>query len=52
MMNVVLSGRTASRCFVFLDDIVVYDKSLADDANIRQVFDRLRDSDLKLTPEE
>jgi len=52
MMNVVLSGLTGSRCFVFLDDIVVYAKSLADhDAKIRQVFDRLRESNLKLKPE-
>ena len=49
MMNVVLSGLRGSRCFVFLDDIVVYAKSLADhDAKIRQVFDRLRESNLKL----
>ena len=51
-MNVVLSGLTGSHCFIFLDDIVVYAKSLADhDANIRQVFDRLRESNLKLKPE-
>ena len=47
----VLSGLTGSRCFVFLDD-VVYAKSLADhDTEIRQVFDRLRGSNLKLKPE-
>ena len=41
-----------SRCFVFLDDIVVYAKSLADrGAKIRQVFDRPRESNLKLKPE-
>jgi hypothetical protein len=52
MMNVVLSGLTGSRCFVFLDDIVVYAKSLADhDAKLWQVFDRLRESNLKLKPE-
>jgi len=52
MMNVVLSGLTGSHCFVFLDDIVVYAKSLADhDAKIRQVFDRLRENNLKLKPE-
>jgi hypothetical protein len=49
MMNVVLSGLTGSRCFVFLDDIVVYAKSLAEhDAKIKQVFDRFRESNLKL----
>lgn len=52
MMNVVLSGLTGSRCFVFLDDIVVYAKSLAKhDAKIRQVFDRIRGNNLKLKPE-
>jgi len=51
MMNVVLSGFTGSRCFVFLDGIVVYAKSLAEHyAKIRQVFDRIR-SKLKLKPE-
>jgi hypothetical protein len=30
MMNVVLSGLTGARCFVFLDDIVVYARSLAE----------------------
>ena len=52
MMNVVLSGLTGTRCFVFLDDIVIYAKSLEEhDAKIRQVFDRLRGSNLKLKPE-
>jgi hypothetical protein len=52
MMNVVLSGLTGSRCFVFLDDIVVYAKSLAEhDTKIRQVFDRIRGNNLKLKPE-
>jgi hypothetical protein len=51
MMNVVLSGLTGSRCFVFLDDIVVYEKSLAEhDNKIRQVFDRIRGSNLKFKP--
>ena len=51
-MNVVLSGLTGSRCFVFVDDIVVYAKSLEEHyAKIRQVFDRLRESNLNLMPE-
>jgi len=49
MMNVVLSGLMGSRCDVFHDDIFVYAKSLPDhDAKIRQVFDRLRESNLRL----
>jgi hypothetical protein len=52
MMNVVLRGLTGTRCFVFLDDIVIYAKSLAEhDAKVRKVFDRLRGSNLKLKPE-
>jgi hypothetical protein len=47
MMNVVLSGLTGTRCFVFLDDIVIYAKSLAQyDAKIGQVFDKLRGSNV------
>jgi len=33
MMNSVLSGLTGTRCFVYLDDIVIYAKSLADHNN-------------------
>ena len=52
MMNVVLSGLTGSRCFVFLDDIVVYARSLAEhDSKLREVFDRIRENNLKLKPE-
>ena len=52
MMNVVLSGLTGSRCFVFLDDIVIYAKSLLEhDSKVRLVFDRFRESNLKLKPE-
>jgi transposase InsO family protein len=52
MMNVVLSGLTGSRCFVFLDDIVVYARSLSEhDTKLREVFDRLRKNRLKLKAE-
>jgi hypothetical protein len=40
MMNVVLSGLAGSRCFIVLDNPVVYAKSLVEhDVNIRQVFE-------------
>jgi hypothetical protein len=43
MMNVVLSGLTGSRCFVFLDDIVVYARSLAEhDSKLRKFLTDLR----------
>jgi hypothetical protein len=49
---VVQSGLTGSRCFIFLDDIVVWAKSLAEqDDKIRQVFYRIRYSNLKHKPE-
>ena len=43
MMNSVLSGLTGTRCFVCLDDIVIYSKSLSDHhAKLRELLDRLR----------
>jgi len=51
-MNSVLSGLTGTRCFVYLDDIVIYAKSLADnDTKLREVLDRLRTYKLKLQPD-
>ena len=41
-MNSVLSGLTGTHCFVYLNDIVVYAKSLADhDTKLREVLDKL-----------
>ena len=52
MMNSVLSGLTGTRCFVYLDDIVIYARSLAEhDVKLREVLDRLRTNKLKLQPE-
>jgi hypothetical protein len=52
MMNSVLSGLTGTRCFVFLDDIVLYANSLVDhDRKLRDVFKRLRKHNLKLQPD-
>jgi len=51
MMNVVLSGLTGSRCFVFLD-IVIYARSLAEhNTKLREVFNRIRENRLKLKAE-
>jgi hypothetical protein len=51
MMNSVLSGLTGTRCFVYLDDTVLYAKSLADhNTKLREVLDRLRTYKLKLQP--
>jgi hypothetical protein len=52
MMNVVLSGLTGSRCFLYLDDVIVYARSLVGhDIKLREVFDRMRANRLKLKPE-
>jgi len=49
IMKNVLSGLTGTRCFVFLDDIVIYANSVADhDRKLRDVFRRLRKYNLKL----
>ena len=51
VMNIALSGLTGTRCFVFLDDIVIYANSLANhNRKLRDVFRRLR-KNLKLQPE-
>jgi hypothetical protein len=50
-MNSVLSGLTGTRCFVYLDDIVIYAKSLADhNTRVTEVLERLRTHKLKLQP--
>ena len=47
-----LSGLTGTRCFVYLDDIVLYARSLAEhDVKLRELLDRLRKYKLKLLPE-
>jgi len=48
----ILSGLTGTRCFVFLDDIVIYANSLVDhERKLRDVFRRLRKYNLKLQPD-
>jgi uncharacterized protein YdcH (DUF465 family) len=52
LMNSVLSGLTGTCCFSYLDDIVIYGKSLTDhNIKLREVLDRLRKYRLKLKPE-
>jgi hypothetical protein len=52
MMNSVLCGLTGTRCFVFLDDIVIYAKFLQEhDSKLREVFSRIRKYNLKLQPD-
>lgn len=51
LMNTALSGLTGIKCFVYLDDIVVYGNNLQDHNNkLRDVFERLKKFHLKLQP--
>jgi len=52
LMNSVLSGLTGTRCFVYLDDIAIYARSLADhNTKLRELLDRLQMYKLKLQPD-
>ena len=51
-MNSVLSALTCTRSYVYVDDIAIYARSLADRVvRLREVSDRLRTHKLKLQPE-
>jgi len=51
-MNNILSGLPCTRCFVFLNDIVIYANSLVDhNRKLSDVFRRLRKYNLKLQPD-
>jgi len=51
-MNSVLSGLTGTHCFVYLDDNIIFARSLADhNTKLREVLDRLRMHKLKLQPD-
>jgi hypothetical protein len=52
MLNSVLSGLRGTRCFVYLDDFVIYARWLVDHSTkLREVLDRLRTYRLKLQPD-
>jgi hypothetical protein len=52
MMNSMLSRLTGTFCFIYLDDIVLYARSLTEhDVKLREVLYRLRTYKLKLQPE-
>ena len=49
VMDIVLSGLIGIVCFVYLDDVVIYAKSLEEhEEKFNQVMDRLRSANLKL----
>ena len=49
LMNTVLTGLQGIKCFVYLDDIVVYAQNLEEhQIKLREIFDRLREHKLLL----
>ena len=50
-MNQVLSGLIGRNCMVYIDDIVVYSKTVADHArDLEEIFERLKEVGLQLKP--
>ena len=51
LMYIVLSGLLGSRCFVYLDDIVIYAESIEQHSKkLREVFSQLRSHEIKMNP--
>ena len=51
LMTVAMSGLNMERCLVYLDDIIVFGKSLDEhNKNLSKIFERLRQTSLKLNP--
>lgn len=49
VMSIAMSGLTFSRCFIYLDDLIVYGKNLNQhNCNLMDILDRLRKVNLKL----
>lgn len=52
LMNTILSGLQGSKCFVYMDDIVVFGSSLSDHNNkLKEIFQRLQTANLRLQPD-
>ena len=52
LMNSVLTGLQGIKCFVYIDDVVIYGNSLEDhNSKLIDVFKRLRQNNLKLHPD-
>ncbi|KAG7303852.1 hypothetical protein JYU34_010754 [Plutella xylostella] len=51
MITLAMSGLTYEKCFVYLDDLIVFGRNLDDhNKNLLDVFERLRQVNLKLNP--
>lgn len=52
VMTVAMSGLTYEKCFVYLDDLVIFGRNLdSHNKNLQDVFERLRKVNLKLNPQ-
>lgn len=52
MIDIALIGLNHLQCFTYLDDVIVFAKSISDhETKLRSVFDRLRLNNLKLQPD-
>lgn len=52
VMSIAMSGLTFEKCFVYLDDLIVFGRNLEmHNKNLIDVFERLRKTNLKLNPE-
>ena len=52
MMNCILATAIGSRCFVYLDDLIIHGETLKEhNENLREVFERLREYKVQLEPD-
>ena len=51
MMTIAMSGLTYNKCFVYLDDLIIFGRSMEDhNKNLMEVFQRFREVNLKIHP--
>lgn len=51
MMNMAMAGLTYEKCFIYMDDLIVFGSCLnSHNKNLQEVFKRLRNVNLKLNP--
>ncbi len=51
MVNLLLSGLNWKSCMAYLDDVIVFSKTFQQHlSDLREIFDRLREQNLKLSP--
>lgn len=51
MMSIAMSGLVSTRCFVYLDDLIIFGRDLQQhNRNLIEVFDRMRQVNLKIHP--